>query len=313
MNLSKAAFLDLASIYRDDLDLTALKNAVPEWLWFDNISEPELMDVLTEVDVVVSNKVFLGEQQLRKAKHLKLICIAATGTNNIDLKVAEELGITVRNVRAYATASVVQHVFTLLLSLVTRIDEYRQAVRYGKWSSSEYFSLLDFPIHELQGKTLGIVGYGELGKAVAKVASAFGMNVLIAKRNHDDERSGRVPLVDLLKKVDVLSLHCPLNEDTRHLIGKDELALMKHGALLINTARGGVVDEAALLEVLENKKLGGAGIDVIEQEPPTSDSLLLQVNLSNLIITPHIAWASVESRQRLIDGVAENISALAAS
>ncbi len=313
MKLSKAAFLDLASIYRDDLDLTALKNSVPEWLWFDNISEPELMDVLAEVDVVVSNKVFLGEEQLRKAKRLKLVCIAATGTNNIDLKVADELGITVRNVRAYATASVVQHVFTLLLSLVTRIDEYRLAVQRGKWSSSEYFSLLDFPIHELQGKTLGIVGYGELGKAVAKVASAFGMNVLVAKRNPEDERSERVNLVELLEKVDVLSLHCPLNEGTRGLIGQGELALMKCDAVLINTARGGLVDERALLEALENKKLGGAGIDVIEQEPPASDSLLLQANLSNLIITPHIAWASVESRQRLIDGVAENISALAAS
>jgi glycerate dehydrogenase len=308
MKLHKAAFLDLASIYRDDLDLTVLKNAVPEWLWFDNISEAELIEVLTEVDVVVSNKVLLGKEQLQKAKHLKLICIAATGTNNVDLRIADELGISVRNVRAYATASVVQHVFTLLLSLTTHIGEYSQAVQRGEWSSSEYFCLLDYPIRELRGKTLGIVGYGELGKAVAKVASAFGMDVLIAKRNLDDGRSGRVPLGDLLKSVDVLSLHCPLNEDTRGLIGKDELALMKHDAVLINAARGGLVDEVALLEALENKKLGGAGIDVIEQEPPASESPLLQTNLPNLIVTPHIAWASVESRQRLIDAVAKNIS-----
>lgn len=312
MKLHKAAFLDLASVYRDDLDLTALKEAVPEWLWFDNISESELIEVLTEVDIVVSNKVLLGKEQLRKAKHLKLICIAATGTNNVDLHAAGELGISVRNVRAYATASVVQHVFTLLLSLTTHIGEYSQAVQRGEWSSSKYFCLLDFPIRELQGKTLGIVGYGELGKAVAKVASAFGMEVLIAKRNLDDERSGRVPLGDLLKNVDVLSLHCPLNEDTRGLIGKDELALMKHDAVLINAARGGLVDEVALLEALENKKLGGAGIDVIEQEPPASDYPLLQTNLPNLIVTPHIAWASVESRQRLIDAVANNIATLAA-
>lgn len=312
MKLHKAAFLDLASVYRDDLDLTALKEAVPEWLWFDNISESELIEVLTEVDIVVSNKVLLGKEQLRKAKHLKLICIAATGTNNVDLHAAGELGISVRNVRAYATASVVQHVFTLLLSLTTHIGEYSQAVQRGEWSSSKYFCLLDFPIRELQGKTLGIVGYGELGKAVAKVASAFGMEVLIAKRNLDDERSGRVPLGDLLKNVDVLSLHCPLNEDTRGLIGKDELALMKHDAVLINAARGGLVDEVALLEALENKKLGGAGIDVIEQEPPASDYPLLQTNLPNLIVTPHIAWASVESRQRLIDAVANNIATLSA-
>lgn len=312
MKLHKAAFLDLASVYRDDLDLTALKEAVPEWLWFDNISESELIEVLTEVDIVVSNKVILSKEQLRKAKHLKLICIAATGTNNVDLHAAGELGISVRNVRAYATASVVQHVFTLLLSLTTHIGEYSQAVQRGEWSSSKYFCLLDFPIRELQGKTLGIVGYGELGKAVAKVASAFGMEVLIAKRNLDDERSGRVPLGDLLKNVDVLSLHCPLNEDTRGLIGKDELALMKHDAVLINAARGGLVDEVALLEALENKKLGGAGIDVIEQEPPASDYPLLQTNLPNLIVTPHIAWASVESRQRLIDAVANNIATLSA-
>ena len=308
MKLHKAAFLDLASVYRDDLDLTVLKNAVPEWLWFDNISESELADVLTEVDVVVSNKVLLGKEQLRNAKHLKLICIAATGTNNVDLRAADELGISVRNVRAYATASVVQHVFTLLLSLTIHIEEYRQAVQRGEWSSSEYFCLLDFPIRELQGKTLGIVGYGELGKAVAKVAAVFGMDVLIAKRNADDKRPGRMPLGDLLKNVDVLSLHCPLNEDTRGLIGKDELALMKHDAVLINAARGGLVDEVALLEALDNKKLGGAGIDVIEQEPPASDYPLLQANLPNLIVTPHIAWASVESRQRLIDAVAQNIS-----
>lgn len=310
MKLQKAAFLDLASVYRDDLDLTVLKDAIPEWLWFDNISDSELTDVLAEVDVVVSNKVVLDEVKLRNAKHLKLICVAATGTNNVDMDAAKEFGITVCNVRAYATASVVQHVFTLLLSLTTRFDEYRQAVQNGEWSRSEYFCLLDFPIRELQGKTLGIVGYGELGKAIANVASAFGMDILVAKRNVDDERPARVHLGELLEKVDVLSLHCPLNEDTRGLIGKDELALMKHDAVLINTARGGLVDEIALLEALENKKLGGAGIDVVEQEPPASDNPLLQSDLPNLILTPHIAWASVESRQRLINGVASNISAL---
>jgi glycerate dehydrogenase len=312
MKLEKAAFLDLASVTRGELDLTALKDAVPEWLWFDNISEAELSDVLADVDVVVSNKVMLDEAKLRNAKHLKLICVAATGTNNVDMKAAEKFGITVRNVPAYATASVVQHVFTLLLSLTTRIDEYRQAVQSGEWSRSEFFCLLDFPIRELQGKTLGIVGYGELGQAVSRVASAFGMDVLIARRNREDTRPGRIPLGEMLESVDVLSLHCPLNEDTRGLIGKGELALMKHDAVLINTARGGLVDEAALLEALESKKLGGAGIDVIEQEPPAEDNPLLKADLPNLILTPHIAWASVESRQRLIDGVARNLSALVA-
>lgn len=308
MELKCAAFLDLASVSCGDLDLTQLEAAVPEWLWFDNIVESELSSVLEDVDVVVSNRVFLGEEQLHHARHLKLICIAATGTNNVDLRAAAALGITVRNVCAYATASVVQHVFSLLLSLTTRSEEVRHAAQRGEWSKNEYFWLQGFPIRELSGKTLGIVGYGELGQAVAKVASAFGMNILVAKRNADDDRPGREPLGDLLKNVDVLSLHCPLNEDTRGLLGKDELALMKPDAVLINTARGGLVDEVALLEALENKKLGGAGIDVIEQEPPTEDYPLLQAQLPNLIVTPHVAWASVESRQRLVDAVAQNIS-----
>lgn len=312
MQLNSAAFLDLASVNRDDLDLAMLESTVDEWLWFDKVTEAELSSLLEDADVVVSNKIMLGEKHLRKARHLKLICIAATGTNNIDLNAAAALGIAVCNVRAYATASVVQHVFSLLLSLTTKTSEYRLAVQQGAWSQSEHFCLLDFPIRELSGRTLGIVGYGELGRAVAKIAEAFGMRVIVARRNADDSREGRVDLNDLLAQVDVLSLHCPLNEDTRGLIGKSQLALMKPDAVLINTARGGLVDEMALFEALQNKKLGGAGIDVLEREPPAIDNPLIGAELPNLILTPHVAWASIESRQRLLNDIAKNITAFAA-
>jgi glycerate dehydrogenase len=312
MKLKRAAFLDLASVYRDDLDLTALKKSVPEWLWFDNIQPEQIATDLSNIDVVVSNKVAIDKNFLQHAPQLKLICIAATGTNNVDLRAAYDLGIPVCNVRAYATASVAQHVFSLLFSLTTRLAEYQHAVNKDEWAHSEYFCLLDFPVRELSGRTLGIVGYGELGKAVARIAEAFGMRVLLAKRDEKDERSGRVALHEMLAQIDVLSLHCPLTETNRHLIAGKELALMKPDAVLINAARGGLVDELALLDALKNNRLAGAALDVLEHEPPSEMELLIHSDLPNLIITPHIAWASIESRQRLMDAVARNISAFAA-
>ncbi len=312
MQLKRAAFLDLASVDYNDLDLTPLQAAVPEWLWFDEIEPEQLAKVLSEVDVVVTNKVVLDKTLLQQAPQLKLICIAATGTNNIDLEAAHELGIPVCNVRAYATASVVQHVFSLLLSLTTHMNEYQQAVKENAWAKSEQFCLLNYPIRELVGRTLGIVGYGELGQGVTRVAESFGMKVLIAKRDDNDKRNGRLALHELLAKVDVLSLHCPLTDSNRHFIAEKELALMKADAVLINTARGGLIDEPALLAALKNNHLAGAALDVIEQEPPAENHPLIHADLPNLIITPHIAWASTEARQRLIQQLANNIAALAA-
>jgi glycerate dehydrogenase len=241
-----------------------------------------------------------------------LICIAATGTNNVDLTAARELNITVCNVPAYATASVVQHVFALLLSLTTHVHDYRRAVAQHHWERSKNFCFLDFPIHELAGKIFGIIGYGELGKAVATIAEAFGMTVLIAARPGSKAESGRLPLQELLPQVDVLSLHVPLTEQTRNLIGTRELGLMKNTAILINTARGGIVDESALAEALRSHRLGGAGVDVLTKEPPTDGNPLLVADIPNLIITPHTAWASVEARQRLIQQVSANIQAFLA-
>jgi glycerate dehydrogenase len=303
-------FLDLDSLDRHDLDLGALRATLPEWRLHPSTAPDEVAERIATAEVVVSNKVVLDEALLAGAPRLKLIAIAATGSNNVDLAAAERLGIRVCNIRRYATPSVVQHVFALLLALVRNLPHYQQAAVDGHWQQSEQFCLLDYPIRELGGLRLGIVGYGELGRAVAEVAGkAFGMQLLIAQRPDGPSQQGRLPLQELLPQVDVLSLHCPLSAQTRNLIGVKELALMKPDALLINTARGGIVDEHALAEALRAGRLGGAGIDVLETEPPVADSPLLADDIPNLIVTPHVAWASREARQRLADQLAENIRA----
>lgn len=310
--VKSAAFLDLDSVDRDDLDLSKLNAAVDEWQWHGLVREEELQQALATADVVVSNKVVLTAEHFSRAKNLQLVCIAATGTNNIDLEAAASNNIAVCNVDGYATPSVVQHVYTLLLALTTRFNEYTSAVKQGDWSRSRFFCLLDYPIRELAGKNIGIVGYGHLGKAVAGIAEAFGMKVLLAKRNIGDDRPGRIALHDLLPQVDVLSLHCPLTAENRGMIGAEELSLMKKDAVLINTARGGLVDEEALLDALRTQQLGGAALDVLDKEPPPVGYPILNADLPNLIITPHTAWASLESRQRLINEIALNIEAFKA-
>ena len=260
------------------------------------------------MQVAVTNKVVLDAAALAAATDLQLICVAATGTNNVDLAAAAERGIAVRNVTGYATPTVVEHVFALILSLQRRLQEQQRAA-HEQWSQQSGFCVLDHPTTELAGKTLGILGYGELGRAVADIGRAFGMHILIGQRPGGDDRADRVPLETLLSDSDVLSLHCPLTPETRNLIGAAQLARMRPTALLINTARGGIVDETALLNALRNKQLGGAGIDVLSEEPPRHGNVLLDAQLPNLIITPHVAWASREARQRLVDGVAENIEA----
>jgi glycerate dehydrogenase len=309
MSLETGVFLDLESVDRGDLDLAPLKAACSSWRWHAATDPPETAERVCDAEVVVSNKVVLDRAVLRQARRLRLVCVAATGTNNLDLEAARERGIAVANVTGYATPSVVQHVFSLILALTTRLPDYQRAVTDGAWQRSRQFCLLDFPIRELAGLTLGIVGYGELGRGVARLAEAFGMGVLLAQRPGGPPRQERLPLQELLPKVDVLSLHCPLTAQTRNLIGSNELALMKSDALLINTARGGILDELALAEALRSGRLGGAGIDVLSREPPRDGSPLLAPGIPNLILTPHIAWASRQSRQRLLDQVAENIRA----
>ncbi|WP_457665059.1 2-hydroxyacid dehydrogenase [Thiolapillus sp.] len=306
----KAVFLDYASIDCGDLDRSMLASMASHWQWHHATDTGDILLRIQGADIVISNKVPLDRETLRQAPDLKLICIAATGTDKIDLVAASELGIQVSNVVAYATPSVVQHVFASLLALTTKLIPYHEEVRSGAWQAQGNFCLLNHPINELSGKTLGILGYGELGQAVAKVAECFGMRILVAQRPGSEQSlPGRLPLHELLPQVDVLSLHVPLADNTRGLIGREELALMKAGAFLVNTARGGIVDEGALADSLRAGHLGGAAMDVLSQEPPLDNNPLLADDIPNLILTPHTAWASVEARQRLLEEIAANIQA----
>lgn len=303
----RAVFLDFGSVSRDDLDCTSLEQAIPSWHYYHDSSEQEIPQRICEAEVVVSNKALINRESIEAAKYLKLICVAATGYNNVDLAAAAERDIAVCNVRNYATASVAQHVFLLMLSLSRHFIDYHELVKRGGWQSSQFFCPMDFPIHELSGKTLGIIGHGVLGSAVAQVAQAFGMTVLIAEHKNTTPRPGRTEFDDVIRQSDFITLHCPLSEETHHLISQRELSLMKSSAYLINTARGGLINEADLLESLVSQRIAGAAIDVIQQEPPAQNSLLLRHQPNNLIITPHIAWASVESRQRMLNLLADNI------
>lgn len=308
MNKPLAVFIDKASLYPDDLDFSKLEN-VASWQWFDNANVSDIQHCLEDTEIIVSNKIFLDRKLMQSCQQLKLICVAATGTNNVDIEAAKQLGIAVCNVRAYATSSVVQHVFSFILALNRKLFPYRESVFNGDWSRSDFFCYFGEPISALEGKTLGIIGYGELGKAVAKIAQCFAMKVLIAKRDETDVRSGRTDLTTLLAESDVLSLHCPLTEHNYHMISEKELSLMKSDVILINAARGGLIDEQALLHSLENNQIGGAALDVLEEEPPSVNNALINYQADNLIITPHIAWASQQSRQSLVNEIAKNIQA----
>ncbi|MBK1708048.1 2-hydroxyacid dehydrogenase [Marichromatium gracile] len=312
MSLKNGVLLDLATIDRDDLDLSALAEVCGGWRRHAYTEPAEVAARIADAEVVVTNKVALDRQALSGARSLRLVCVAATGTNNVDLEAARELGIAVANVAGYATPSVVQHVFSLILALTTRLPEYQRAIDAGAWQRHDSFCVMDYPIRELAGRTLGIVGLGDLGGGVARVAEAFGMKVLVAQRPGGALRVGRLMLEALLPRVDVLSLHCPLTESTRGLIGARELGLMRRDALLINTARGGIVDEQALADALRAGAIGGAGVDVLSAEPPRAGNPLLDPSIPNLIVTPHIAWASREARQRMVDEIAANISAFLA-
>lgn len=309
MNLC-AAMLDRLPLDRGDLDFAPIRAEVDHLACHDATAPTEVTERLAGVDVVLINKVPLDREALAEADRLKLVAVMATGTNNIDLDACRELGIAVCNCRGYATPAVVQHVTALLTALATRWHDYDAAIRRGDWRRSGTFCLLDYPIAELAGRRLGIVGHGELGRGVARVAEALGMEVLVAERpGAGDIRPGRLSFEAVLAQADALTLHCPLTEATRDLIDADALARMPRHALLINTARGGLVDEAALAEALRAEGIGGAGIDVFSTEPPPVDHPLLADHIPNLILTPHSAWGSLEARRRLVSQLAENLRA----
>ncbi|UHQ54649.1 D-2-hydroxyacid dehydrogenase [Microbulbifer sp. YPW16] len=303
----RGVFLDTLTMKLEELDTSGLEASLEHWDLYESTAPEQVADRIAGADVVITNKVVLDRELIENAARLKLICVCATGTNNIDHEAAEERGIPVRNVAGYAQASVPQHALALILALATRWHQYHSDVVAGRWSESPVFTMLDYPVMELAGKKLGIIGYGDLGRKTAELGRALGMEILVAESFTGEKKAGRTPLGQLLAEADVISLHCPLTDETDKLVDREFLAAMKAGALLVNTARGGLVDEAALAEALENGHLGGAALDVLSVEPPPADHPLLAGDIPNLIITPHNAWISRESRQRLLDGVVANI------
>jgi len=304
----RATFLDYATVsFNDDLDPAGLRHAMPQLELRPQTAQADVAAAIDGAEIVLVNKLRLTRDIIDRTPTLKLIALSATGTNNIDLDAARERDVAVCNLRDYCTASVVQHVMGTLLLLTHKLREYDALVRSGAWQRGENFCLLDYPIRELTGRKLGIVGYGTLGQGVAHAARTFGMEVLLANRPGGMPIAGRVELDELLPQVDVLSLHCPLTPATDGLIGARQLARMKPDAVLINTARGSLVDSAALAAALRAGRLGGAAIDVLPQEPPVAGNPLLAGDIPNLIVTPHIAWAAREARQRCLDEMAANV------
>jgi len=301
-------FLDGASL-PSPLEQPALAQC-----WTDRQSTQleEVVPALMGAQVAITNKVKMSRVQLEQLPELKLICVAATGYDCIDLAACRDLGITVCNVPAYSAVSVAEAVIGSLFALRRRLFEYRSASA-NKWASSDHFCVHGTPILDVQGSTLGIVGRGDIGKRVAHLATALDIKVIYAEhRGATSVREGYVSFEAALKQSDAITLHCPLTPQTRHLIGAEQLAMMKSGALLINTARGPLIDESAVLKSLTDGQLGGAALDVLDVEPPTADHPLLLSDLPNLIVTPHVGWASQSSVARLKHTLISNIEAFAA-
>ncbi|MGB5131090.1 MAG: NAD(P)-dependent oxidoreductase [Steroidobacteraceae bacterium] len=305
----RAVFLDFGTVSNGDLDTAPLERVVPGLVLHEQSSTDQVAERIAGFEVVFANKAIIGRAAIAAALQLRLVALTATGVDNVDLVAAREKGIAVCNLRDYCTQSVVQHVFAMLLALTQRLHDYSSLVRAGGWQQAGQFSTFPFPIRELQGRVFGIVGHGTLGRAVGHVAESFGMRVEVANRPGGPRVESRSDLDQLLPQLDVLSLHCPLTDATRGLLSAARLARMKPGAVLINTARGALVDAVALAAALKAGRLGGAGIDVLEREPPPPGHPLLDPGIPNLILTPHIAWAAREARQRCLDELALNVAA----
>lgn len=307
----KAVFLD-ADTLGNDVDLSPIKEVTGDLLLHGRTTAEQVQERIRGFDTVLVNKVVLTRAHFEACPELRTIAVVATGLNNIDQQAADDHGITVMNVTNYGRSTVAQHSMALILALATRLLDYDRDVRAGRWADSDMFCLMGHPIMELEGRTLGIVGYGDLGQGVVERAKAFGMDILLGARPGQaaGEVDGypRVPMDELLPQVDVLSLHCLLTGDTRNMIGARELKMMKKDALLINTSRGGLVDEQALADALRAGTIGGAGFDVLTEEPPRNGNPLLADDIPNLIVTPHSAWASREARQRIVDISARNLA-----
>jgi len=302
----KIVFLD-----RNSLIAKLRAPAFPhEWVNYERTRPEEVLERIREASIVITNKVRLGADILSQTPAVKMIAVAATGTDNVDLAYCRAHGIVVSNIRGYAVHTVPEHVFMMMLALRRSLLGWREDLRAGLWETAEQFCLFTRPIHDLYGSTLGIIGHGSLGRGVARLAEAFGMRVLIAEHKGATEvREGYTPFEMVLQEADVITLHTPLTPQTRHLIGAREFLMMKPTAILINTARGGLVDEAALVDALKSGAIAGAGFDVLSVEPPRQGNPLLDLDLPNFILTPHVAWSSREAMQTLADQLIDNIEA----
>ena len=308
----KAVFLDFSTM-GPGLDLAPLEAVTPDLEVYEFTRDDEIRERIHDVDIVFTNKIRLTPDLIDAAPKLKFIALTATGSDNIDLEAAKAHGIGVANIRDYCTDSVGEHVFGVLLMLVHNLAIYDRDVKAGDWQRSTDPLMLVYPIGELAGKSLGIVGYGALGRGTARLGKAFGMNVMVAARpGAGDVPEGRVAFDTVVEQADVISLHCPLTDETRNLFGAEQFTRMKSSAILVNTARGGLVNSAALAKALASNEIRGAAIDVLPQEPPRDGDPLLEYAGHNLVITPHIAWGSTRARQRAIDELAANTQAFMA-
>lgn len=305
----KIVITDSATVSGGDLSFDFLEQ-FGQVTAYDLTAPEQLAQRISDADILLCNKTPVNRQTIGEAKNLKYIGLFATGFNNIDLDLAKERNIPVCNVPGYSTDAVAQLTFAFILELANRVCDYNALVAKGDWIKSRTFSFFPIPLFELAGKTIGIIGYGSIGRQVAKIADAFNMNVIYFNRSAKDGIGKQVDLDVLLSESDIVTLHCPLNKESEKLINADTIAKMKQGAILINTARGAVVDEQALAKALNSGRLGGAGIDVLNSEPMSPDCPLL--GAKNCIITPHVAWAALETRKRLLDIVEGNIKAFLA-
>lgn len=308
-SLMRAVFLDQQT-FNTKTSLSLIQKQLTELVCYSTTQTDEIIERCLNADIIITNKVLLSAKIIYQLPTLKLICIAATGSNNVDIVAAKKQDVAVTNVSGYAQQSVTQYVFAQILEYYNQTSHHNSNTEQGLWQQSNTFCYHGNAITELAGKTLGIIGYGNLGKAVANIANAFGMKVIIAERpNTSQIRGGRLPFADILQQADILTLHCPQTVETEDLINDQAFDLMKANAMLINTARGAVINNEALIDALTDKKIAYAVLDVLDSEPPPADHPLLNCHLDNLKITAHIAWASLEAQQRLLDGIAKNIAA----
>lgn len=300
----KVVILDAKTLTNDDIDFSVF-DEFGEVTIYDYTKYNQIAERIKDAEIILCNKSIMNRMTLKDAKNVKYIGLFATGYNNVDIEYTNERNITVCNAGSYSTNAVAQHVFALILEHYNKVGEYNKFVKDGGWIHSEKFSPFK-PMKEMDGRTLGIVGYGSIGKKVAKIAQAFDMKVLAYNRSPKKDESVRfVEMDELLEKSDIVSIHCPLNRDSEKMCNKDFFSKMKDGALFINTSRGGVVDEPALIEAVKSGKLSGAGLDVVAVEPMEKHYDILDID--NIIITPHSAWAPVETRTRLVEIVRNNI------